>query len=208
MDKPAQKGHDYFSAKLYCYTINMSTNAINKVTVQTRIRRIAATVKWAAIAAMAGIVATAAYSLAHQSNTWKTTWMSGVTAQAAASPDSAGDPQLALWLELLPEAALFYGLIRLAQMMRACERGEIFSAPVPRHLQAFSVSIIVVELLNITLPFQIAALRALLGREVSVIVLAATGEQLWSLLLAILFLVLALILKESARLAEDNASIV
>jgi DUF2975 family protein len=185
----------------------MSTNTINRATVQIRIRRIAATVRWAAIAAMVGIIAVAAYSLAHQSNTWKTTW-SGVTAHADASPDSAGDPQLALWLELLPAAALFYGLIRLAQMMRACERGEIFSSCVPRHLQAFSLSIIVVELLNITLPLQIAALRSLLGRQVSVVVLAATGEQLWSLLLATLFLVLALILKEAARLAEDNASIV
>jgi hypothetical protein len=189
-------------------TINMSTNTINHATVQIRIRRIAATVRWAAIAAMLGIIAVAAYSLAHQSNTWKTTWMSGVTVHAAASPDSAGDPQLALWLELLPAAALFYGLIRLAQMMRACERGEIFSSRVPRHLQAFSLSIIVVELLNITLPLQIAELRSLLGRQVAVVVLAATGEQLWSLLLATLFLVLALILKEAARLAEDSASIV
>ena len=186
----------------------MSTDTINYATVKTRIRRIAATVRWAAIAAMAGIIVVSAYSLAHQSNTWKKTWMSGVTAHADASPDSAGDPQLAVWLELLPAAALFYGLIRLAQMMRACERGEIFSSRVPRHLQAFSLSIIVVQLLNITLPLQIAALRAWLGRQNSVVVLAATGEQLWSLLLAILFLVLALILKEAARLAEDNASIV
>jgi hypothetical protein len=208
MDKSKQKDHDYFSAKLYCYTINMSIDTINMATVQTRIRRIAATVKWAAMAAMAGILAVAAYSLTHQSSTWKTTWMSGVTVHADASSDGAGDPQLALWLELLPEVALFYGLIRLVQMMRACERGEIFSSRVSTHLQAFSVSIIVVELLNITLPFQIAALRALLGRNVAVLVLAATGEQLWSLLLAILFLMLALILKESARLAEDNASIV
>ena len=208
MDKPEQKGHHYFPAKLYCETINMSNDTINKAVVLTRIRRIAATVKWAAIAAMAGIAAVAAYSLAHQSNTWKTTWMSGVTAHAAASPDSAADPQLSLWLELLPEAALFYGLFRLAQMMRACERGEIFSAGVSRHLQAFSLSIIVVQLLNITLPLQIAALRAWLGGQNSVVVLAATGEQLWSLLLAILFLVLALILREAARLAEDNAGIV
>lgn len=186
----------------------MSTDTRNHAIVQTRIRRIAATVRWAAIAGMVGIIAVSSYSLAHQSSTWKATWMSAITAHADASPDSAGDPQLAVWLELLPAAALFYGLIRLAQMMRACERGQIFSSQVPRHLQAFSVSIIVVQVLNVTLPLQIATLRAWLGRQVSVVVLAATGEQLWSLLLAILFLVLALILKEAARLAEDNASIV
>ena len=188
--------------------MNMSIKMIRRATLQGRIRRIAVAVKWAAIAVMAGIVAVAAYSLAHQSNTWKTTWMSTVTAHSCASPDATVDPQLALWLELLPEAALFYGLIRLVQMMRACERGEIFSSRVSTHLQVFSLTIIIVELLSITLPLQIAALRALVGRTNSSFALTATGEQLWSLLLAALFLVLAQILKESARLAEDNASIV
>ena len=188
--------------------MNMSTEIINRAALQGRIRGIAAAVKWAAIAVMAGIVAVAVYSLAHHSNTWQATWMSTVTAHSGASPDAAVDPQLALWLELLPEAALFYGLIRLVQMMRACERGEIFSSRVSTHLQVFSLTIIIVELLGITLPLQIAALHALVGRPNPPLALTATGEQLWSLLLAALFLVLAQILKESARLAEDNASIV
>jgi hypothetical protein len=38
--------------------------------------------------------------------------------------------------------------------------------------------------------------------------LTISGGQFWSLLLAALFLVLAQILKEAARLAEDSASIV
>ena len=188
--------------------MNMSTKMISRAILQGRIHRIAVAVRWATIVAMAGIVAVAAYSLAHQSNTWKSTWMSTVTAHSCASPDATVDPQLALWLELLPEAALLYGLIRLVQMMRACERGEIFSSRVSTHLQVFSLSIIVVELLSITLPLQIAVLRALAGRANFSFGLTATGEQLWSLLLAALFLVLAQILKESARLAEDSASIV
>jgi hypothetical protein len=186
----------------------MSIKMINFATSQVRIRRIALAVEWTAIAVMAGIVAVAAFSLAHQSNTWKTSWMSTVTAHSYASPDTIVDPQLALWLELLPQAVLFYGLIRLVQMMRACERGELFSSRVSTHLQVFSLCIIIVELLSITMTLQIAALRALLGRANFSFALTATGEQLWSLLLAALFLVLAQILKESARLAEDNASII
>ncbi len=186
----------------------MSNKMMNRAVLQDRIRRIAMAVRWAAIAVMAGIVAVAAYSLTHQSDTWTTTLTPTVTAHSSASPAATVDPQLALWLELLPEAALFYGLIRLVQMMRACERGEIFSSRVSTHLQVFSLTIIVVELLSITQPLQIAALRALVGRTNSPFALTATGEQLWSLLLAALFLVLAQILKESARLAEDNASII
>jgi Protein of unknown function (DUF2975) len=181
---------------------------ISRVSIKSRIRRIAVGVKWAAFAGMAGIVGAAAYSFVQHSNTWKATVMSTVTAHSCASPDSPVDPQLSLWLELVPEIVLFYGFIRLVQMMRACERGEIFSSRVSTHLQVFSLTIIIVELLGITLPLQIAALRALLGRPDSALALTATGEQLWSLLLGALFLVLAQILKESARLAEDNASIV
>jgi hypothetical protein len=182
----------------------------NKITslATTRIRRIAMLVRWTAIAAMAGIVLVAGYSLSHQTDNWKVTPTANVTAHACASPESGRDPQLALWLGLLPEAALFYGLIRLAQMMRACERGEIFSMRVSRYLQSFSLAIVIVQLLNITLPLQIVGLRALLGRPNSDLGVTATGEQLWSLLLATLFLVLAQILKEAARIAEDNASIV
>ena len=128
--------------------MNIVNNTINRAALQGRVRRIAVAVKWAAIAAMAGIVAVAAYSLAHQSNTWKATWMSTVTAHSSASPDATVDPQLALWLRnCLPEAALFYGiLIRLVQMMRACERGEIFSSRVSTHLQVFSLTIIMVRI--------------------------------------------------------------
>ena len=185
----------------------MSNKTMINAALEGRIRRTAAIVKWAAIAAMVGIVAVAAYSLTHQSTTWKTS-LSGITAHAHGSPNAAADPHLGMWLELLPEAVLLYGFFRLVQMMRACERGEIFSSRAPAHLQAFSLTIIIVELLGITLPLQIAGLHALRGPVNFTFELTATGEQLWSLLLAVLFLVLAQILKESARLAEDNASIV
>jgi hypothetical protein len=184
----------------------MSTIIVNTAT--ARIRHIAMAVKWTAIAAMVCIVLVAGYSLLAQTTTWTMTPTPSVTAHAQASPNSETDPQLALWLELLPEAALFYGLIRLVQMMRACERGEIFSTRVSTHLQAFSMAIVIAQLLDITLSLQIVALRALLGRANTGVGLTATGDQLWSLLLAALFLVLAQILKEAARVAEDNASIV
>jgi hypothetical protein len=173
-----------------------------------RIRRIATVTRYAAMAAMVGIVLVAGSSLGHQAENWKMTPAPGVTAHACASPDSVSDPRLALWLDLLPQAALFYGLIRLVRMMRACERGEIFSTRVSTHLQVFSWAIVVVQLLNIALPLQIIALHAVLGQPGPGFGLMATGEQLWSLLLATLFLVLAYILKEAARMAEDNASIV
>jgi hypothetical protein len=114
---------------------------------------------------MAAVVVLGTYSLVHQTFNWKERPLLGVVVAVHASPESVIDPQLALWLELLPAAVLFYGLLRLAQMMSACERGEIFSSRVSMHLQAFSAAIVVVELLNITLPLQIAALRFVLGER-------------------------------------------
>jgi hypothetical protein len=186
----------------------MSSKMINLLASQIRIRRIAVTVKWAAITAMAGIVSVAGYSLVNRSLTWKATALSTVTVHASISQGATDYPQFAVWLDLLPEAALLYGLFRLVQMMQAYERGEIFSSRVSTHLQAFSLAIIAVELLNITQPLQVAALRALAGYAIPEFSMSATGEQLWSLLLAALFLVLAQILKESARVAEDSASII
>ena len=186
----------------------MSTHTANRVVLSPRIRRLALTVRWSAIAAMAAVVVLGTYSLVHQTFNWKVGPLLGMVVTVHPSPESAIDPRLALWPELLPAAVLFYGLLRLAQMMRACERGEIFSSRVSMHLQAFSAAIVVVELLNITLPLQIAALRFVLRRTNSDVDLTMSGGQFWSLLLAALFLVLAQILKEAARLAEDNASIV
>ena len=118
--------NDPLAPKHYCITINMSINTANNSLLSPRIRYLALTVRWSAIAAMATILILGTYSLVHQSFSWTARPLLGVVATVRPSPASTIDPQLALWLELLPAAVLFYGLLRLVQMMRACERGEIF----------------------------------------------------------------------------------
>lgn len=186
----------------------MSTLTINQSANSARIRHLAAAVRWAAIATMAAVVFVSAYSVLNRTFDWKIRNAFGITIDASPSPGSTSDPQLALWLNLAQEIMLLYGLSRLARMMRACERGEIFSRRVSAHLRAFSAAIVFVELLSITVPLQIAAVHAALGRPQSELAFAIAGEQFWSLLVATLFLVLAQILQEGARLAEENASIV
>ena len=174
----------------------------------SRIRRIALAVRCAAIAGIACLIGLTGYSLMRGTFSWTIENSSEVIIRAAPSAQSVTDPQLALWLEAVQLVVLIYGLVRLAQMMRACEMGKMFSLPVASHLQAFSASILIVQVLDITLALQIAALRAILGRGPSPIDLTVSSSQLSLLMLATLFIVLAQILKEAARLAEDNASIV
>src|SRR5262249_10769967 len=106
------------------------------------------------------------------------------------------------------KAALLYGFYRLIEMMRACERGELFSPQVPAHLQWFSVAVVVVELLHISLPLQVACVHLLTGHAHGPITLIVRSEQLFLLQLALVFMILASMLREAARIAEDNAAII
>lgn len=171
-----------------------------------RIRRIAGILRRIALLSMAAVAAVGAYPFLSE----RTEWMAfrHVITRIEPSPAFSADPGLALWLQLLPKAALIYGLLRLARMMAACERGEIFSPQVPVHLQAFAGAIVVEKLLEISLPLQIGALHWLAGREHPVLMFIVRADQLWLLVLALLFLVLAFIAREAVRVAEDSESII
>jgi hypothetical protein len=128
--------------------------------------------------------------------------------EPAPAAASIADPRLAAWLGVLPKLVLLYGFYRLARMMRACERGELFSSQVPAHLQVFSLAIVVFELLHISLPAQIALAQAATGQAHGDIRLVITSEQMWLLQLALLFMFLASVIREAATIAEDNAKII
>lgn len=136
------------------------------------------------------------------------TILPGVITKIEPLAATAADLKIARWLCVLPHAILIYGLYRLAKMMRAYERGELFTPPVPTHLLAFSTAIVVVELLQITLPLQIAIAHRVSSGMHSEARLVITSEQLWLLLLAALFMILASVMREAASIAADNASIV
>ena len=153
-----------------------------------------------------GVIAVAAiYPLVGQATDWA---VLGHHIPRTDSTSELADPRLAAWLSVLPKLVLLYGYYRLVRMMRACERGEYFSAQVPAHLQTFSLAIVVFELLRITMPAQIAIAHALAGRTDGEIRLIISSEQLWTLQLAILFMILAAVIREASTIAEDNAKII
>jgi hypothetical protein len=177
-----------------------------------RIRRVAAVVRWLALAGMVAIAVVSAYvavthSLEFQSRTaWR--GVSVLTQGSQDLPASVARSPWAPYLDLLSNCVLLWGLWQLVRLMRACERGELFSSQVAGYLQRFSAAIIVSELLQISLPMQIALLSRLLGQEHTGVVLTISSSALWTLLIASVFLVLAWMLRAAAEIAEDNASIV
>ncbi len=131
-----------------------------------------------------------------------------LTRGTQALPTIAARSPVAPYLDLLSECALLWGLWQLVRLMRTCERGELFSSKVASYLQRFSAAIILAQLLEISLPIQIALLSRLLGQEHTEVVVTLASSELWTLLIASVFLVLAWMLRAAAEIAEDNASIV
>jgi hypothetical protein len=178
---------------------------MNKQRTYRRIRSVGRALRWITFAGVVGIVTITA--LHWLSDATERSFAPGVHMRFQPSTGSSLDPPLARWLDLLPTAMLLYGLYRLTRILRAFEQGEFLSAEVATHLQWFSAAIAAFELLDITLPLQIAAIHAFTGRY-GEIQLEITGGQVGLLVLAALFTVLAWVLHEAARVAEDHSRIV
>jgi len=171
-----------------------------------RIYWVARVLRWLIVGSMLAIIVLAVFPLISPRAEWLV--LPHVIAKIDQSTISTADFRLAVWLSLLSKGVLFYGFYRLAAMMRACERGDLFSPQVPTHLLWFSTTIVVVELLHISLPLQIAAAHLMSGQAQGQIDLVIRSEQLFLLQLAVLFMILAAMLREAASIAEDNARII
>ena len=116
---------------------------------------------------------------------------------------------LGFLVTMVPTGVVIYGLLCLRRLFRLYEAGEIFSADAARCLKRFAVAV--------TLQ---ALLRPLAGAAISVIVtfhhppgermltLSLGGGEYAALLLGGLLLVIAWIMGESARIADENRQFV
>ena len=185
---------------------------MNSLNLSARIRLVARIVRWLALVTMALIVANMGYVLINHAFglVWaaETKTMSISATIAPPMRALAIDSGLAAWLEIIPEGVLFWGLFRLTQMMRACEQNEFFSYSVADHLQNFSFSAFLAEVLYITVPIQTALLHSVMTHAPFKGTLVITGDQTWALFLALVFLVLSWMLREAALVSEDSQSII
>ncbi|RPE79975.1 DUF2975 domain-containing protein [Vulcaniibacterium tengchongense] len=118
-------------------------------------------------------------------------------------------PRVALASASVLSAVLLYGLLRLSRLMRLFERGEFFSAAATRHLRAFAWALALLVPVDVLLPPALLGLLAAAGwAEVREVRLQLEAAHFWALLGALLFLLVASLMAEARRLAEDNAQIV
>lgn len=171
-----------------------------------RIRWAACALRWVVVVSMVAITGHAIFPLLGHVAGW--TGSHGAISHVNPLTEVGADSQWAPWLSLLPKAALLYGLFVLARMLRAFEQGELFSPRLATYLQHFSIAIVAAQLLYISIPLQIALIHRAAGPLHGKIVLVVSSEQLWSLLLAALFMILASLMREAATIAQENASII
>jgi hypothetical protein len=100
---------------------------------------------------------------------------------------------------------LGYALLRLDRMLQACASGQMFALRTVGHMKAFAASLLGALVLTVIEP----ALRALVwrlgfGGPPRAVNVGVSSEELMLVLICALFFVVASMMHEARRIAEDN----
>jgi len=121
----------------------------------------------------------------------------------------ADHPRLLIIEMALESVICLIGLYRLTKLLRLFEGGEFFSVRAVRHLRAFALSLLLITLAGCFMPpLELLAGRLLGIGHVSAIALDIDSNDVWTAMISAVFFVIALIMGEAGKLAEDNGLIV
>jgi hypothetical protein len=102
-------------------------------------------------------------------------------------------------------AALIWAFYRLDRMLRGFGRGEFFERETVGHLRAFSGFLLIAKLLSLlAMHARVGALVHLLGHEHVRVMVNLSSDDMAVLLMCALFFLIARMMEEGRRLAEEN----
>ncbi len=102
-------------------------------------------------------------------------------------------------------AALIWAFYRLDRMLRRFERGEFFDQETVGHLRAFSGYLLLAKLLSLlAMHARVGALVQLIGHDRVRAVVNLSSDDMAVLLMCALFFLIARMMEEGRRLAEEN----
>lgn len=106
-------------------------------------------------------------------------------------------------------ALVAYGLWRLARMLQLVARGDAFTSEAIGHLRAFALFSFISIVAAILLPplLQLLFMLASPGRG-GRLTISFDGNDLWAVLISGLLFLVARLMREAQRIAEDNSMIV
>ena len=106
-------------------------------------------------------------------------------------------------------AALVFAFWRLDCMLRGFERGEFFERETVGHLRAFSGFLLLAKLLSLAaMHARVAAMIHVLGHDKMRFVMNLSSDDMAVLLMCALFFLIARMMEEGRRLAEENRGFV
>ena len=104
---------------------------------------------------------------------------------------------------------LAYALLRLDRMLRACANGRMFALPTVGHMKAFAASLLGALVLTVIEPaLRVAVWRLGFGGPPRAVNVGVSSEELMLVLICALFFVVASMMHEARRIAEDNAGFI
>lgn len=131
----------------------------------------------------------------------------GVAYEVAAL--TAATRVLAFLLTMVPGAVAVWGLVALRGLFDAYRRGAVFAPGNALRLRRFAVSVVVAAIAKIAIVPVMSVVLSWHNPPGSRAVSIAFGsDDIGALFVGLLFLVVAWIMAEAQRLAEDNAQIV
>ncbi len=130
--------------------------------------------------------------------------LAGLPANALADL-SLGDRLLIGSISLPYLAALIWAFYRLDRMLRGFERGEFFDRETVGHLRAFSGFLLLAKLLSLlAMHARVGALVHVLGHQHVRVLVNLSSDDMAVLLMCALFFLIARMMEEGRRLAEEN----
>jgi hypothetical protein len=113
-------------------------------------------------------------------------------------------------LSALPTALAFaYSMAQLAGLLGLAARGEVFSAPAANYLRRAGLWLLITTLAGKVMPFLATLLQLWLSRPAhGEITLGASSNDVWNIFLSALFMLVARVLADAYRIAEENRQII
>jgi hypothetical protein len=104
----------------------------------------------------------------------------------------------------LATAPLVYALLRLAALLGLATRGEVFSAPASAHLRSFGLWLLIATLAQSLIPVLLQFAHFWAADLGGTIKFEFSSSDVWNVFLSALFMLVARVLSDGYRLAEEN----
>jgi hypothetical protein len=162
--------------------------------------------RWATYGAMAWILAGSLWELASPQEVT----LQWAAVRLAAELETSVPGDWPLWLRALAigasTAPLLYALWRLAALLRLAAHGAVFSAPAAAHLRSFGLWLLIATLVESFFPGLLQLVRYAVSDLAGTFKLTWTlaSSDIWNVFLSALFMLVARVLSDGYRLAEEN----